>query len=33
MKAIATRKAKQVKFNGTGDESIGTLIFNFKVHN
>src|SRR5450432_2552252 len=33
MKAIAIRKAKMVKFNGSGDESVGTLIFNFKVHN
>jgi len=33
MKAIAIRKAKQVKFNGGADESVGTLIFNFKVHN
>ncbi len=33
MKAIARRKALQVKFNSGGDESVGTLIFNFKVHN
>jgi len=33
MKAIAIRKAKQVKFNSGSDESVGTLIFNFKVHN
>jgi outer membrane biosynthesis protein TonB len=33
MKAIALRKAKQVKFNGGGDESVGTIIFNFKIHN
>lgn len=33
MKAIALRKARQVKFNGGSDESVGTLIFNFKVHN
>jgi hypothetical protein len=32
MKAIAIRKAKQVKFNAGGDESVGTIIFNFKVH-
>ncbi len=32
MKAIAIRKAKQLKMNATGDESVGTLIFNFKVH-
>lgn len=33
MVAIALRKAKQVKFNSGGDESVGTLIFVFKVHN
>ena len=33
MIAIALRKAKQVKFNAGGDESFGTIIFNFKVHN
>lgn len=33
MKAIALRKAKQVKFNGSGDESVGTIVFNFKIHN
>jgi outer membrane biosynthesis protein TonB len=33
MKAIAIRKARQVKFNSGSDESVGTLIFNFKVHN
>ena len=33
MKAIALRKARQVKFNNAGDESVGTIIFNFKVHN
>src|SRR6201991_749213 len=33
LKAIAIRKAKQVKFNSGGDESVGTLIFNFKIHN
>ncbi len=33
MKEIALRKAKQVKFNAGGDESVGTIIFNFKVHN
>lgn len=33
MKAIALRKAKMVKFNGSGDESVGTIIFNFKIHN
>lgn len=33
MKAIALRKARQVKFNGGGDESVGTIVFNFRVHN
>ncbi|WP_431209773.1 hypothetical protein ACQ86N_27045 [Puia sp. P3] len=33
MKAIAIRKARQVKFNPGGDESVGTIIFNFKIHN
>ena len=33
LKAIALRKARQVKFNSTGEESVGTIIFNFKVHN
>ena len=33
MKAIALRKAKQVKFNSGGDESTGTIVFNFKIHN
>ena len=33
MKAIALRKARQVKFNAGGDESVGTIIFNFKIHN
>ncbi len=33
LKAIAKRKAKQVKFNAGNDESVGTLIFDFKVHN
>ncbi|MDP4150632.1 MAG: hypothetical protein Q8927_00930 [Bacteroidota bacterium] len=33
LKAIAIRKARQVKFNATGQESTGTLVFNFKVHN
>jgi hypothetical protein len=32
-KEIARRKAKQVKFNATGEESVGTITFNFKVHN
>ena len=29
--AIAKRKAMQVKFNATGQESAGTLVFNFKL--
>jgi len=33
MKAIAIRKAKSVKFNSGADESVGTLVFNFRVHN
>lgn len=31
--SIAKRKALQVKFNSGGDESVGTLIFNFKLRN
>lgn len=31
LKAIAIRKAKQVKFNAGSDESTGTLQFNFKL--
>jgi hypothetical protein len=33
MKAIAKRWALKQKFNGTGDESTGTLVFNFRIHN
>jgi hypothetical protein len=33
LKAIAISKAKLVKFNGGSDESVGTIIFNFKVRN
>jgi hypothetical protein len=33
MKAIAVRKALQIKFNTGGDESVGTIIFNFKLRN
>jgi hypothetical protein len=33
MKAIAGRKAKQIKFNSTGEESVGTIIFNFRIKN
>ncbi|MBS1933624.1 MAG: hypothetical protein JST96_06465 [Bacteroidetes bacterium] len=31
--SIALQKAKQVKFNSGNDESVGTIVFNFKVHN
>ena len=33
MIAIAKRKASQIKFNTTGDESVGTIIFNFRLKN
>jgi outer membrane biosynthesis protein TonB len=33
MTAIALRKARQVKFNSTGAESSGTIVFNFKLQN
>jgi hypothetical protein len=33
LKAIALRKAQQVKFNPGSEESAGTLIFNFKLKN
>jgi len=33
MKAIAIRKAKLVKFTAGDGESVGTIIFNFKIHN
>jgi len=33
MKAIALRKAREVKFNAGSDESVGTIIFNFKLKN
>lgn len=33
MIAIAKRKARLVKFNTGNDESVGTIVFNFKVHN
>jgi hypothetical protein len=33
LKAIAIRKAHQVKFNSGSDESAGTLIFNFRLKN
>ena len=32
MKSIAIRKAMQVKFN-SGEESAGTIVFNFKLKN
>lgn len=32
LRAIALRKARQVKFNG-GEESGGTIIFNFRIKN
>ena len=32
-KEIATQKAKLVKFNSGDGESVGTIVFNFKVHN
>ena len=31
LKAIAIRKAMQVKFNGGGQESMGTIVFNFRL--
>ncbi|HEY8734467.1 MAG TPA: hypothetical protein VIL90_07885, partial [Puia sp.] len=33
LKAIAIRKAHQVKFNNGSDESAGTIVFNFKLKN
>lgn len=33
LKAIAIRKAKEIKFSPGDDESLGTLIFNFKLKN
>jgi hypothetical protein len=33
LKAIAIRKAHQVKFNSGSDESAGTIVFNFKLKN
>jgi hypothetical protein len=32
-KSIAIRKAMQVRFNTAGEESMGTIVFNFKLHN
>jgi len=33
MKDIALRKAHQLKLNANGDESLGTIVFNFKLRN
>jgi hypothetical protein len=36
MRSIAIQKAKQIKFNPSengGEESIGTIIFNFRLKN
>ena len=33
MIAIAKRKAKLVKFSSGSDESVGTIVFNFRIHN
>jgi hypothetical protein len=33
LRSIAIRKALQIKFNNAGDESSGTIIFNFKLKN
>ncbi len=33
MKAIALRKARQIKFNAGANESVGTIIFNFRIRN
>lgn len=33
MKAIATRKAMQIRLNDTGEESFGTIVFNFRLKN
>ena len=33
MKSIALRKAQQLKLNANGEESSGTIIFNFKLRN
>ena len=33
MKAIAIKKARQVKFNAGSSESAGTIVFNFKLKN
>ncbi len=33
LKAIAVRKAMQIKFNDGSDEAAGTIVFNFKLRN
>ncbi|MBC7903418.1 MAG: hypothetical protein H7Y27_08340 [Gemmatimonadaceae bacterium] len=33
LKAIALRKAQQIKFNPGTEESVGTIVFNFKLRN
>jgi hypothetical protein len=33
LKAIALKKAHQVKFNNGNDESVGTIVFNFRLKN
>ncbi|MBC6489808.1 hypothetical protein ACFSQD_05735 [Flavihumibacter stibioxidans] len=33
LKAIAIRKAMQLKFNGGSEEQIGTIVFNFRLKN
>ena len=33
LKAIALKKAREVKFNSSSDESVGTIVFNFKLKN
>ena len=32
-KSIAIRKAMQIRFNTGGEESMGTIVFDFKLHN
>jgi hypothetical protein len=32
-KSIAIRKAMQIRFNAGGEESMGTIVFDFKLHN
>ena len=33
LKEIALKKAHQVKFNSGTDESVGTIVFNFRLKN